>query len=87
MPFIGFTGSKDGVIPLESKAASVLAIAPSSWISQLHSFVSIEKYQVMFVPKFGELALPLLRLLRKDLIWNFTCYCKSVFQQINTEIR
>ena len=73
--FVGFTISKDGVIPLQSNIDSFLKITPPTSAKEIHSLLSTAYYYMRFVRNFADIAEPLRALLGKDVSFECTSEC------------
>ena len=84
--FVGFTISKDGVLPLQSNVDALLKITPPTNIKELHSFLGTANFYLKFVRNFADISEPMRRLLRKDTPWNWTDECQRGFERVKSEI-
>ena len=60
--FLGFTFSKDGILPDKSLVDKILQVSAPSNKSELASFLGLINYYGRFIPNFSELCAPLFKL-------------------------
>ena len=84
--WLGFTFSKNGVKPIESKTAAIAEIKAPKTLKQLRSFLGSVHHLSKFIPNLAKDCHPLRPLLKKNLKFIWTEKHQTHFEHIETTI-
>ncbi|CDO69493.1 hypothetical protein BN946_scf184662.g13 [Trametes cinnabarina] len=77
--YLGYILSPDGLTMSESKVKAILDW-PEPWkVRDIQAFLGFANFYQRFIPNYSEIVLPLTRLTRKSVPWNFSEECRTVF--------
>ncbi|GBG77833.1 hypothetical protein CBR_g25763 [Chara braunii] len=80
--YFGHVLDGDGMKPEDSKIAAIRDWPTPRTLTKLRSFVGLTNYYRKFVRKFSTIAAPLLRLLKKEAIWQWDKDCTSALKKL-----
>lgn len=80
--YLGHVVSSEGLRPLSSRIADVLAIPPPRNVTELQSFMGLVNWQGKFLPRLAAVAAPLHRLVRAATDWVWDSDCERAFAEI-----
>jgi hypothetical protein len=80
--YLGYVVSDEGISADPVKVEAVKAWPPPANIHQVRSFIGLCIYYRRFVPRFSQLAKPLLLLTEKDAVFEWTEQCNQAFQTL-----
>ncbi|GBG81901.1 hypothetical protein CBR_g34084 [Chara braunii] len=72
----------DGIKPEDSKIAAIRDWPTPRTLTELRSFLGLANYYRKFVRNFSTIAAPLLRLLKKEAIWQWDKDCTSTLKKL-----
>ncbi|XP_060804324.1 uncharacterized protein K02A2.6-like [Amyelois transitella] len=79
--YLGYIIDKTGLHP-DPKKVDAIANAPRpADVTQLKSFLGILNYYGKFIPNLSIMLHPLLKLLKKDVLWEWSTECESAFNE------
>ena len=80
--FLGHRVSGDGISVEEDKIKAIQQWPTPKTVRQIQSFLGAASYYRKFVPKFSQIAAPLIELLKRDTPWNWTGSQQSAFDRL-----
>jgi transposase InsO family protein len=80
--YLGHVVSKDGVKVDPRKTAAVINWPPPTNLAELRSFLGLATYFRKFLRDFARMAMPLHRMTRKGVPWDWTSTCQTAFDDI-----
>lgn len=80
--YLGYVVSKEGVKADKSKIKAISKLEAPNNISELRSFIGMVNFFSKFIKNFSSVLVPLHRLLRKGVDWNWDEQCERAFIQI-----
>ena len=86
LPFLGHIVSKDGVKPDASKISAVANWPVPTKVKQVQQFLGLAGYYRSFVYNFANIAIPLYKLVAKDVKWNWTEECSKSFEHLKKSL-
>ena len=86
VPYLGHIVNKEGIIPDPAKTQKVKEYPVPEDQTQLRQFLGLSSYYRQFVPGFAKLASPLLSLLKKDAIFQWTDVCQKAFEKLKEQL-
>ena len=84
--WLGYHISQEGISPLESKTAAILALEAPKTLKKRRSFLGSVHYIGKFIPNLAQISHPLRPLLRKSSKFIWTTEHENCFQEIKTRI-
>ena len=72
--FLGHMVSADGLRPMEAKVAAIRALKAPTNATELLSILGIMNYYRCYLPRYSEMANPLIALTRKGVVWDSTTW-------------
>ena len=84
--WLGYHISQEGISPLESKTAPILALEAPKTLKKLRSFLGSVHHIGKFIPNLAQISHPLRPLLRKSSKFIRTTEHENCFQEIKTRI-
>lgn len=82
--YLGFIINKDGIRPDPNKVAVIKSLATPTCVKEVRSFIGMCSYYRRFVPKFSEIAEPLIALTRKYSKFKWDSKCQIAFDKLKT---
>ena len=86
LTFMGHRISKDGLSIDPSKVSSMRGMEKPCSLETLRQFPGMVNYLAKFLPNIAELMNPLLNLLKKDVLWNWSSSQQKSFDSVNAAI-
>ncbi|KAL2095998.1 hypothetical protein ACEWY4_008146 [Coilia grayii] len=80
--YVGFRVSADGISPLQSNVAAILAIPEPNSATQLASFLGMTGYYLKFLPHYSATTAPLRQLLHKEEPWVWSQECSNAVRTL-----
>ncbi|NAW23507.1 hypothetical protein FGF82_23550, partial [Salmonella sp. gx-f9] len=80
--FLGHIVSGDGIRVDPSKISAIVDWKPPKNVFEIRSFLGLAGYYRRFVKGFSMIAVPLTRLLQKDVKFEWTDKCQQSFEQL-----
>lgn len=84
--FLGHTISSKGISPATEKTKLIEDCQPPKTSKQVKQFLGLAGYYRRFVPNFAHISVPLTRLLRKSVAFNWTEQCQDAFLKLKTAL-
>ena len=86
--YLGHKISSDGCRPDKERIESIVNFEPNGLqnVKMVKQFLGIIGFYRRFIPKFSEIALPLTRLLRKDVPFVWTVECQDSFNMLKAQL-
>ena len=78
---LGQKVSRLGVSTHKEKVDAIVAIKPPTTVNELQKFNGMMVYFSSYIPWYSEIMLPLTKLTRKDVKWDWTPECQEAFDQ------
>jgi len=75
--YLGHIVSKGGISTSPQKVSAIADIHPPTDVSKLHSFLEMVNHYGKFIKNLTDLCVPVNRLLRKDIMWDWTEFIVS----------
>ncbi len=82
--YLGHTITPTGIKPSSDHIHAITTFPTPTKTKELKSFLGICGYFATYIPKKGALVAPLLKLLKKDVKWQWTPECETNFQKLKT---
>ena len=82
--FMGYEVNMNGVRMLPEKVEMIQRLLPPKDIKQLRRLLGVYNYYARFCPNFAFVIQPMLKLLRKDVKWEWDVKCQEAFMQLKT---
>ncbi|XP_060182431.1 uncharacterized protein LOC132612111 [Lycium barbarum] len=86
MAFFGHFVSKDGLIVDPKKIEVVRDWVRTTTVIEIHSFVDLASYYIIFVKEFATIASHLTRLTQKEVPFQWSDACEENFRKLNTPL-
>lgn len=80
--YLGHKCSKDGCEPDPDKTKAIQSIKPPKSVKEIQSFLGIANYYRRFIPNFAKIAIPLVKLTRKETPFNWDEECAQAFENL-----
>jgi hypothetical protein len=80
--FLSYIISKGGISVDPSKVQDVLGWNAPTSVSDIQSFLGLDRYYQRFIKGFSKISTPLIELLEKDKKFKWTLACKASFQEL-----
>ncbi|KAJ3680982.1 hypothetical protein LUZ60_015471 [Juncus effusus] len=84
--FLGHMISKDGLSVDPKKVEAVVNWKPPMNVTEVHSFLGLAGYYRRFVDGFAKIALPMSRLMRKDVKFVWDEKCQKSFEELKKKL-
>ena len=82
LKFLGHTVSTSGIQPQSSKIEAIVKMSPPTSLQDIQVFLGMTGYYRQFIPHYAQIAEPLVKLLQKDLKFNWTSEQQTSFQML-----
>ena len=80
--FLGHLLGGDGIRPLPSIVGKIERQARPTDVKRLRSFLGLVNYYREFLPNMAETAVPLYKLTKKGVMWNWNRECENSYQEL-----
>ncbi|KAJ8456603.1 hypothetical protein ONZ51_g12022 [Trametes cubensis] len=80
--YLGYILSPSGLTMVESKVKAILDWPEPRKVHDIQSFLGFANFYRRFIPNYSEIVLPLTRLTRKSVPWNFSEECQKSFNAL-----
>jgi len=80
--YLGFIFNKQGVIPDPERIKTIKELSAPTNKKQLQYFVDMINYLRAFIPNLSEIITPFSELLKKNILWNWSKQCETVFNNL-----
>ena len=84
--YLGHVISGRGVQPEPEKVQNILGAARPTSVKQLRSFLGLSGYYRRFIKNYAQIAAPLLDLLRKEIVWDWSPSCDLAFEKLKVAL-
>ena len=84
--YLGFIVDGNGIKPDPEKVKVIRAMLPPENVKGVHSFLGMISYYHHFIPKFSEIAIPLIKLTKKFAKFEWTTECQSAFEVLKNSL-
>ncbi len=82
--FLGHMVSADGLRPMQAKIAAIQALQPPTNATELLALLGLMNYYRGFIPQYAQIADPLVKLTRKDVVWGADTWQPEHQQALDT---
>ena len=86
MRFLGHVVSASGVSVDPKKVKAIISWERPKSVFEIHSFLGLEGYYRRFIKDFSQLAAPMTRLTRKEVMFERNDKCEKGFQELNRRL-
>ncbi|KAL7281329.1 hypothetical protein ACG7TL_004638 [Trametes sanguinea] len=80
--YLGYILSPDGLTMSESKVKAILDWPEPRKVHDIQAFLGFANFYRRFIPNYSEIVLPLTRLTRKSVLWDFNEDCRNAFNTL-----
>ena len=84
--YLGHIVLGEGITPLPEKLNSIQKMLPPKTPKEIKQFLGLIGYYRRFVPRFSDLARPLIALTKKDVEFKWTSMCQESFELLKTSL-
>ncbi len=84
--YLGYLVSSKGLLPGERKVKAVRMFPVPISVKQVQGFIGLCSFFRKFVPNFSCMAYPLLKLMHKDVLWEWGPMQTEAFEQLKTAL-
>ena len=82
--YLGYILSADGLTMSDDKVRTILEWPEPRKVRDIQSFLGFANFYRRFIPSYSEIVLPLTRLTRKNVPWDFSDACRKAFNDLKT---
>ena len=80
--YLGYIMSPDGLTMDQKKVQAITDWPEPRKVRDVQSFLGFANFYRRFIPNYSEIVLPLTRLTRKTVPWNFSTECRTAFDRL-----
>ncbi|KAL7281605.1 hypothetical protein ACG7TL_004922 [Trametes sanguinea] len=80
--YLGYILSPDGLTMSEAKVKAILDWPEPRKVRDIQAFLDFANFYRRFIPNYSEIVLPLTRLTRKSVLWDFNEDCRNAFNTL-----
>ena len=84
--YLGFVINENGIKPEARKVNVIMSLAPPTTVREVRSLVGMCSYYRRFIPRFSEIAEPIIALTRKYAKFKWDAKCQSSFETLKTHL-
>ena len=84
--FYGFVFSEDGLKLDQRKVKAIQKAQPPQTKSEIKSFLGLASYCSRFIPEFATISEPMRRLIKKNVLWNWTIEQQQAFEKVQNAV-
>jgi len=82
LEYLGYQFTQNGVKPTEEKVKAVQEMRPPQNVEELRAYLGYVNYYDRFIPNKANIFLPVYRLLRKDVVFQWTSECQAAMDTV-----
>ena len=82
LQFLGHLVSKDGIQPDFDKVKAIVKMPPPTCVKDVRAFIGMTSYYRRYMPNFSEVAVPLVKLTRKNARFDWDKECQEAFDKL-----
>jgi hypothetical protein len=83
--YLAFKISPEGIEMDHKKVKTITAWTPPTTATGVHSFLGFANFYQRFIYKYSRITSPLFRLLKKDIMFNWTPQCNQAFEDLKEQ--
>ncbi len=84
--YLGFRVNEYGIAPCPDKVEAIKTLRPPENVRQIRGLLGMASYYRRFIPKFADIAEPLVALTRKYARFKWSSECQSAFERIKEQL-
>ena len=84
--YLGYILSTDGLTMSDDKVRTILEWPEPRKVRDIQSFLGFANFYRRFIPSYSEIVLPLTRLTRKNVPWDFSDACRKAFNDLKRHL-
>lgn len=84
--YLGYVLSKEGMSTSPSKVSAIKDAPTPTNVKQLKAFLGMVNYYAKYIPSLSTIATPLYKLLKKEIVFEWSSQCKQAFELIKHKL-